>query len=148
MRLDVDAVERAVDRPRRDDVLAQVLRPRSSTREVERLDVSALGEVRDRARLGDGREVRRVAALERGREARDELVTGRLIRDVDVRIGLAEAVEDVLDRLLLRPHPDAHERDRAADVLAALDGFAAVVPSAARGDDRECEDEPRKESDE
>ena len=44
------------------------------------------------------------------------------------------------------PDPDAHERDRAADVLAALDAaVTAVVSSAARGDDRECEDEPREE---
>ena len=54
------------------------------------------------------------AALDRGREAGHDLVPGREIGDLDVRIQLTEAFENRLDRLLLRvTGPDAHQRDLA-----------------------------------
>ena len=119
------------------DRLAEVVHDRIAE-VVDRLDGALLGELGHETGLGDAGDVGRVPSLHRGREQRREVVAARGELHGHVRVQLVEAGDDRLERLLLGACPRAHDRDRAADVLAALGATSAVVVSAAT---RRCERE-------
>jgi hypothetical protein len=141
--LEDEAVELAADRPELHEV-GRVVGADRVLGEVERLQGALLLELLDQARLGDGRQVRRVAALDRGAQDRRDVVAGRVVLDRDLRVLRLERVEHRLEGLLLIAGPDADDRDLAGDVLAARDGLCAarravvvVAAAAAGGDERE-----------
>ena len=115
-RLEQEAVEGAFELRDLRDGLAVVL-DHHVAHEVERQQVAGRGELADEAGLGGSRQIGRVAALDRRRQQGGQVVAGRVVGDLDVRVLLAEAVEHGLEVLRLDVLPDAHDRDLARDVL-------------------------------
>ncbi len=132
--LEDHAVELPRVRAERDPGRRVVLRHRRLD-EVERLDRLAGGELLDEAGLPDRREIGRIAAGDRGGEDRGRVVAARGVLHRDVRELLLEAVEDELEVLLLRPGPDADERE-----IAAHGRLRVGCAARRRGEGGECDE--------
>ena len=128
--LEHHAVLRALDSARIGDVLAEGVHD-LLPKIVDRLDRVLPREVGHQAGLPERGDCRRVATLDRCREQRREVVAARRVPDAHVRIGLLEAVDHGLERLLLLAGPDRHHRDGAGDVLAPCCVSSSVVVAAA-----------------
>ncbi len=151
--LEEHGVELVLERPHFDDRLGEVLGD-GVLREVDRLQRPSLHVLLDEPRLGDNRHVRGAPTLHGRRENGRKRVAGRVVRDVDVGVLLGEAVDDRLERLLLRPRPRAHDRDLPRDRRSSTPGVGGarfprallVVVSAARGcEEREGEHQRENE---
>ncbi len=81
----------------------------------DRLQLPLLHELLHEARLRDVGHVGRIAAGDGGRQHGRDVVALRRVGDRDVRVLLVEAVDHLLERLLLRRGPDAPELDGARD---------------------------------
>ena len=106
---------------------------------VDRLDRTLLREVGHEPGLTKGCDVRRLAALHRGREQRREVVAPGRVLDVHVRVLLLEPVDHGLERRLLLAGPDRHHRERTADVLVAAGVAVVVAVAASAGGRSECQ---------
>ncbi len=115
----------------------------------------ALDVALDQARLGHDGDVGRIAALDRGGEHRGQRVARGVVADVDVRVLLVEAGDDLLEGGLLGTGPGAHDRDLAGDVSASVApariggtgvsaSFIVVVAAAGGREDGEEEHEHQR----